>query len=66
MIEDFLWWVAEKKFVRVSVCVFVCLCVCLSVKAFWLLEPKRVVRSGRARVRSTRRNGGNTMVPIVR
>ena len=61
MIEDFLWWVAEKKFV--CVCVF--LCVCLSVQAFWHLEPERVVRSGRAGVRSTRRNGGKTMVAIV-
>ena len=33
MIEDFLWWVAEKKFVCVCFCVCVCLCVCSSILA---------------------------------
>ena len=61
MIEDFLWWVAEKKFVCVSVCV----CVYLSVQAFWHLEPEGVVESGREGVRSTLRNGGKAMVDFV-
>ena len=63
MIEDFLWWVAEKKFVCVCFCVFVCACV--SVQAFWHLEPERVGPSGRAEVRSRHRNGGKTIVAIV-
>ena len=53
MIEDFLWWVAEKSWPMVFVCVF---------KHF---GTRGLDRSGRGRHHSTRRNGGRTMVPIV-
>ena len=61
MIEDFLWWFAEK----IGSVVFVCVCVCVSVQTIWHLEHKRLGHSGLARHHSTRRNDKKTMVLIA-
>ena len=44
---------------------FVYMNVCSSVRAFWPLEPERLVRSGRANIRSMRWSGGKTTVPVA-
>ena len=50
----------EKKLAK-------CVCedVCLSVQAFWPLEAKRPIGSGREWHRSMRRNAGTTIVPVT-
>ena len=68
MIEDFLWWVAEKSWLNslcLSDCLSVFLSVCLSVQAFWHLEPELVAGSGPVRHHSARQNYGNSMVLIM-
>ena len=42
---------------RADVCLHVCLSVYPSVQAFWSPEHERLVRSGRANIRSMRRSG---------
>ena len=60
MIGDFLWWVAEKSWANV----FVCVSVCLSVQAFRVVEAKRVVRLVPGRHCAMRRNAGTAMASV--
>ena len=57
----FFFFVPLEQRSRADVCPY----VCPSVQAFSPLEIEQLIRSGRASIRSMRRSGGKTMVPVA-